>query len=491
MRSKHLVGIMLAGLAILALSGAGCDNDPNPNTTGGNGGDGGGGGSGGSSGIDSDGNTSCDTAALLTLGSMNTLDGKLAPVGVDRDYYKVDLKKGQVVFLGADSKPEADPYGETYPDAVLTLYGSDEKTQIARNDDGSSSNNSELYYIVPADGTYCIEVTDCFVLYGADVCTLPENITHDDYSVGGIEIDPAQALVTVDAEPNETAAQATATNLVAFPDPPEPTQGHQSVMWGGFSSETDKDTFSFTVQNDFQVQGDGRPLCYFSFYQAGIEGNGSTAEMNVLAQVATKAAPNTIIASADVQLWDYTFGYPELPTITMPCTKGTEYVLTMSRSPGAVAGNNDFYFMDHFQFSSGTKEIEPNDTAAQPLQTTPTDDGTGQVASVNGDILKAGPSGDMDTFQVNVPAGIGLASAICSGQRDGSGLRGLQVSLLDDKGNYLKNGSGIEGEDHVIYIDNALVPAGTASITMQVVAESQDPNVTGKYYFCTLVLNPG
>lgn len=53
MRSKHLVGDMLAGLAILALDGAGCDNDPNPNTTGGNGGDDSGGGGGGSSGIDS------------------------------------------------------------------------------------------------------------------------------------------------------------------------------------------------------------------------------------------------------------------------------------------------------------------------------------------------------------------------------------------------------------------------------------------------------
>lgn len=491
MRSKYLVGIMLASLTALAMSGAGCDNDPKPNTTGGNGGNGGSAGSGGSSGVDEDGNTSCDTAVVLTLGSMNATPGKLDPVGVDRDFYKIDLKKGQVVFLGANSKPDSDPYGETYPDAVLTLFSTDGKTQIAQNDDGASSNNSELYYIVPEDTTYCIEVTDCFVLYGADVCTLPENITTFDYSVSGFEIDPVQALVTVDTEPNETAAQSTPTNLVAFPDAPEPTLGHQSVMWGGFSSETDKDTFSFTVQNDFQVQGTGRPLCIFSFYQAGIEGNGSTADMNVLAEVATKAAPNTIIASANVQLWDYTFGYPELPTITMPCTKGTEYVLTMSRSPGAVAGKNDFYFMDHYQYGSGTKEIEPNDASPQPLQTTPTDDGTGQVTSVNGDILKAGPSGDMDTFQVNVPAGIGLASALCSGQRDGSGLRGLQVSLLDDKGNFLKNGSGIEGEDHVIYVDNALVPTGTTSITMQVVAESQDPNVTGKYYFCTLLLNPG
>jgi hypothetical protein len=175
----------------------------------------------------------------------------------------------------------------------------------------------------------------------------------------------------------------------------------------------------------------------------------------------------------------------------MPCDKGSTYLLMLSRGAGAITGTNDFYFFDHYQYSSNTKEIEPNDASPQPLQTSPTADGTGVVTSVNGDILKAGAGGDMDSFQINVPAGTGVASAICSAERDGSGLRRLQVSLLDDKGMFLKNGSGIEGEDHVIYVDNALVPAGTTTVTMQVVAESQDPVVTSKYYFCTLILNPG
>jgi hypothetical protein len=488
MRSRHLFGIMLAGFAALAASGAGCDND-NTTTTGGNGGQGGGGGAGGS-GVDMDGNTSCDTAVAQTLGSMNKAAGELNPVGTDRDYYKVELKKGQAIFLNAVSKPDDDPYGETYPDAVLTLFSADGKTQIAQNDDGEFSNNSELYYIVPEDGTYCVEVTECYVLFGADVCSPPEIIEKYDYTFSGYEIDPMQALVTVDAEPNETTAQAQTISLVGFPEPPEPKLGYVSTVWGNFASEADKDTFSFVAQSDYQVEADGRPLCVFSFYQAGIEGNGSTAEMNVLAEVATKAAPTSIIASANVQLWDYTFGYPELPTITMPCTKGTEYVLTLSRSAGAAVGTNDFYFLDHYQYSSGTKEIEPNDAAPQPLQLSPTDDMTGHVASVNGDILKAGEGGDMDTYEVNVPAGMGLASALCSGQRDGSGLRNLQVSLLDDKGTFLKNGTGIEGEDHLIYIDSALIPTGTTSIRMQVVAGEQDLNVSGKWYFCTLFLNP-
>ncbi|MBK9266699.1 MAG: hypothetical protein IPM54_43805 [Polyangiaceae bacterium] len=374
---------------------------------------------------------------------------------------------------------------------MITLYGPDGKTQIARNDDGAFSNNSELLYIVPEDGTYCIEVSECYVLFGEDVCSLPEFITNFDYTFGGFEINPGAALVSVDSEPNDTPAQSTLVNLVSFPDNEIPPAGYQSIGWGSFASVSDKDSFSFMVQNDFEVPFDGRSLCVFSFYQAGTEGNGSTADANVLAQVSTKAAPNTIIASADVQVWDYTFGYPELPTITMPCTKGTEYLFTLSRGAGATTGTNDFYFFDHYQYGSNTKEIEPNDAAPQPIQTSPTDDGEGHITSVNGDIAKAGVDGDIDKFTVNVPAGIGLATAFCSAQRDGSGLRGLQVSLLDDKGNFLKNGSGSEGEDHIVYIDSAYVPPGTTSVTMHVRAESQDPDVTGKYYFCTLLLNPG
>jgi Bacterial pre-peptidase C-terminal domain len=486
MRSRHLYGIMLAALAAVAVGGAGCDNETNPTSTGGNGGEG-----GGAMGVDKDGNANCGEAVPYVLGSMDDLAGKLDPVSSDRDYYKVDLKKGQAIFLGANSKPDTDPYGQTFPDAVLTLYAPDGKTQLARNDDGSSSNNSELLYLVPQDGTYCLEVSECFAVFGADVCSAPDLIKTFDYTFGGFEINPAAALVTVDAEPNETPAEATTTNLVRFPDAPEPILGYQSLAWGSFSSATDKDTFSFVTQNDFQVEADGRALCVFNFYQASIEGNGSTAEMNVLAEVATKAAPNAIIASTNVQLWDYTFGYPEMPTLTMPCNKGTEYVLTLSRAAGATAGSHDFYFFDHYQYSSNTKEIEPNDASAQPIQTSPSEDGKTHFASITGDILKAGEGGDIDTFEFNVPAGVGLASAICSAQRDGSGLRGLFVSLLDNNGNFLQNGSGFEGEDHIVYVDNAFVPPGTTSITVTIEADEQDPAVSGNYYNCTFILTPG
>jgi hypothetical protein len=172
---------------------------------------------------------------------------------VDRDYYKVDLKKGQAVFLGANSKPDDDPYGVAFPDSVITLYGPDGTTQIAQNDDGAFSNNSELLYIVPEDGTYCVEVTECYVLFGADVCSPPEDIKNFDYTFSGFEINPQAALVTVDSEPNETPNQATTVNTVVFPDPPEAPAGYQSIGWGSFASATDKDVFEYRVESEWRA----------------------------------------------------------------------------------------------------------------------------------------------------------------------------------------------------------------------------------------------
>ncbi|MBK9266698.1 MAG: hypothetical protein IPM54_43800 [Polyangiaceae bacterium] len=97
MRSRHLYGIMLAALAAFTAGSAGCDNDNTTTPSGGSGGQGGenvgGGGAGGSQGVDMDGNTSCDTAVPYVLGAMDDAAGKLDPVAVDRDYYKVELKK--------------------------------------------------------------------------------------------------------------------------------------------------------------------------------------------------------------------------------------------------------------------------------------------------------------------------------------------------------------------------------------------------------------
>jgi len=500
MRSRHLFGLLLSTLTIMAASsmGTGCGDggDGDPTGSGGSGASGGAGGSGASGGagggnvVDNDGNTSCDTAEVLDLYADAPLTGKLDPVAVDRDYYKVDLLKGQAIYLGTIAKPEADPYDETYPDTVITLYGPDGKTQIAQNDDMSSGNDSELLYLVPEDGTYCLEVTECGIIFGEESCAPAADIVNVDYELSGFEFDPMGSLITVDTEPNETPAQATPVKKVSFPNG-GPVVGYQSIGWGTFGASSDQDIYSFKVENDVQVDANARALCVIEFQAPpGPNGSGSTAMEGVIARIAEAATPNVTLAQTDMTVLDYTFGYEELPTLTVPCDKGKDYLLFLSRPAGAVAGANDFYFYSHYQYGSNPAETEPNNATAQPLELSPTSDMSGYVAAVTGNIGMPGANGDIDLFSVQVPAGMGLASALCTAERSGSGLRGLQVSLLDQNDNFLKNGTAAEGVDHQLFVDSAFIAAGTTTVKMRVIADSQDANVTGTYYYCSLILLP-
>ena len=238
------------------------------------------------------------------------------------------------------------------------------------------------------------------------------------------------------------------------------------------------------------VDPTGRSLCVFEFYEPGTEGNGSTATESVIARVATKANPSAIIAEVDLGVPDLTFVYVEMPTITMPCTKGTDYVFSMSRGAGAAASSNDFYFWSLYEGGSNRVEKEPNDATPEALDLTPTSDMTGHLTGIAGDISKAGAGGDADLFSIAVPAGKWLASAYCSAQRDGSGLRGLRAELTDQTGTALKQGTGAEGPDHFAFVDSALVPDGATEVRMKVVADTQDPNVSSNYYFCSMLLQP-
>ncbi len=499
MRSRHLFGLLLSTLSLVAVSsmGTGCGDDPGgtagSGAQGGSGGSGAAGGNGGSGagggGPDTDGNTSCDTAELLDLAGMD-VPSKLDPVASDRDYYKVDLVKGQAIYLGATSKPEEDPYGETYPDSVITLFSADGKTQIAQNDDMSGSNNSELLYLVPEDGTYCLEVSECGAVFGPDFCAPAEGITNVDYTVSAFELSPMGALITVDAEPNETPAQGTPVKKTSFPEG-GPVAGYQSIGWGAFSSVTDKDVYAFKVESDFPVDANSRALCIFDFWApAGPDGSGSTATNGVVVRVAAASAPDVTLAQTDMAVLDLTFGFPELPSLTMPCDKGKDYLVFLSRPDGITAGTNDFYFFSHVQAASNLVEKEPNNTTAQGLELEPTDDMTGYVTGITGNISAPGAGGDGDIFVVPVPAGMGLASAYCTAERSGSGLRGLQVSLLDNNDAFLKNGSSAEGQDHALWIDGAQIPAGATNVKLKVIADAQDPAVTGTYYYCSLILGP-
>jgi hypothetical protein len=408
-------------------------------------------------------------------------------VADDKDYFRVVLTKGQAIYFGTAAKPEDDPYSEAYPDTVVTLYGPDGQ-QIARNDDSLGSNNSELLYQVPADGTYCLEVANCSVIYGEDNCYPLDAITNTEYNVYAFELDPAGAIATVDKEPNDNPDQKTPMKVASI-DQNGMKIGYQSLGWGAFASGTDKDFYALKPATDFVIEPGSRGQCVFNFFEAGIEGSGSTAESAVMASISTMANPATKIAEVDITSLDVSLGAPEPASISFPCTPGTDYLFSLSRGQGAVAGVHDTYFFSHVQFGSDRVEVEPNDKNAETLTINTSQDGSVAGASFTGDIAQAGVNGDADTFVATVPPGMSLASVFCYAQRHGSGLRGLRATLLGANDMPLLKGSGTEGPDKALWIDSASIPSGATSIKVKITADSQDPAVTGKYYSCSLVLS--
>ena len=496
MRRNVLLGLVISsGLSMLA-AGAGCsDGDTNPPP-----GSGGAGGTGGASQSSSsssvaqsgsggmtpgDSNVSCDTAAELFLddpGLQDTLD----PIDTDEDFYKFKGAKGQAILISTDAKPPADEFDNTYPDLVLTVYKKQggQWVQIAENDDPfpRSSNDSALYTILPAseDDEYCMRVTECNVwVGGAPGCAPSADITTYDYAIGAGVIDPSVESIAAETEPNDADAQA---NAIEYSKNAMSGNYYLSLQWGGYSSATDVDIWKFNVPADaVTVMGD-RSVCNFDFYPGGDAGSGSTATSGVIAYVTTAADPTKKIAEVDVT----TGTTPS--QIAVPCELGTDYLFFMTRAAGATAGENDFYFVNHVGTGSNPLETAMNDAVDMPEPLKATPNGTTTSYFVDGDIDTA-PM-DVDYFSVDVPSGATTISVACGGQRSGSGLRGLKVSVLGANNMPITGGVSTETAAKDLFIQDANIPAGVTSLKVKVEAASQDPNVTSTFYRCGVHVSP-
>lgn len=497
MRRNVLLGLVISsGLSVLAAS-AGC-SDGGSNTTGG-GGEGGAGGASqsssssssssvaqsGSGGGMADSNISCDTAAELFLddpGLQDTLD----PIDTDEDFYKFKGAKGQAILISTDAKPPADEFDNTYPDLVLTLYKKQggQWVQIAENDDPfpRSSNDSALYTILPAsdDDEYCMRVTECNVWVGGQPgCAPSADISTYDYAIGAGILDASLESIAAEVEPNDAAGQATA---IEYSKNAQSGNYYLSLQWGGYSSATDVDIWKFNVPADaVKVMGD-RSVCNFDFYPGGNAGSGSTATSGVIAYVTTAADPTKKLAQVDV-----TAGQTPAQ-IAVPCELGTDYLFFMTRKAGSTAGENDFYFVNHGGTGSNPLEAGPNDAVDMPEALKATPNGTTTSYFVDGD-LDAAPT-DIDYYSVDVPAGSATISVACGGQRSGSGLRGLKVSVLGANNMPITGGIGTESETKDLFLQDVAVPAGVTSLKIKVEAASQDAEVTSTFYRCGIHISP-
>lgn len=500
MRSKMLFGILTCSSLVVLAGTVGC-GETDPQTTGAGGSTGSSSSSSSSSstaassssssGFVPDDNKDCDSAVSIVLGEPAFADVLDVTEG-DKDYFVFEGNVGDAIGILTDSKPDVDEFDPTYPDLVITLKMKDANgnwVDIAQNDDPyplpRSTNDSAMYTKLPETGTFCVEVTECNTLFPGQ-CSPVDDILLGDYTILAGTLNEAAMGIQgeMSTEPSDTAGTIEYENV-------QTGTLFRDLGWGTFADDKDVDIWTFTAPMAVKVDPGARAACYFNFFYPSVQGNGSTAEKNVVAYVAEAANPMVVLAQIDPNIYDTTFGPPEPMSISMPCEPGKEYIFVMARSMGAVAGKNDFYFYNHYVASANPVEVGPNDDMAMPEKLTKAANVTdGASYFVDGDIDKGG---DVDYYSIDVPTGATQLSVACESERGGSALRGFKVTPLGANDMPLAAGKGnlLEGATKQLFSYEIAIPSGATSLKMKV--ESTLPNASGvesTFYRCGFHARP-
>ena len=89
-----------------------------------------------------------------------TLTGRIAERN-DRDAFRFSAKQGEVLKFSVESRSLGYPL-----DAVLELFKADGESPLVRVDDAGNRPDAELTFTSPADGEYCIVVSDLYRHFG-------------------------------------------------------------------------------------------------------------------------------------------------------------------------------------------------------------------------------------------------------------------------------------------------------------------------------------
>lgn len=415
-----------------------------------------------------------------------TAEGDLDPTG-DVDWYKFEGKKGQLVTVGVASNQtlKGTVQDGTMIDTILTLYGPD-KQPYALNDDGNSTGNNDsvIRTILPADGTYYVELQECQTW-------LPEHPNTGSTCNGDAEkadtyywiyvdvADPATNKTAIsDKEPNDTIA--TAVPLVYQLNPKSTTKGsyYADVIFGTFASVTDVDVYKFTVPANAPVSK-GRATVFFDADKEGPNGNGSTSGPGI-AWLASDVSPTVVIAQVDMAKG----------TLSVPLAFGSTFYLYVQHGP-EKGGKNDFYVYQHYVGGAG--ELEANEAGNDLFSTAETakvNKGTSGIAYfyVSGDLI--GGAKDVDHWQFAVPANASSTtlSVLCWAGAHGSGLRGIKATLLDATGAPVANVKGTEKDG--LFSATGIAVKGGAKLIAKITADSQDDKVMSSFYDCEFVFVP-
>jgi hypothetical protein len=412
--------------------------------------------------------------------------GDLSPTGAV-DYYTFEGAAGDAigVFIQAQGSAAPGAFDATTIDTVVTLFDSNKK-QIAENNDAipRRSNDSELWSILPADGTYYLRVEECWT-WASDPSTACAGKVDKDttsYSLSVAKIDPTTKANVKDAETGNDAASAT-----PFTYSKSSTGTYfLDVVYGTYKDATDIDVFSFTVPADAVTLSAGaRGVVSFWPLPSGTNADGSTTPVGKIYVTDTVDPTKHLaeISGTDFQTSGTARLWPALD-LTKP------YLLWVERPAGA-AGANDFYFVLNGQGSSNPVETSE---AANDVITTPEvpadapDMNGGHHYYIDGDLI----NGAMDVDHWQVPVGTSAQIAVsCAAQRGGSGVRGFTIDVLDagnDGGAPTKVGTIMESATTDAYLPYMAVPAAASHLVVKLSATSQDPVVTSSFYHCGIHL---
>ncbi len=361
--------------------------------------------------------TSCsdavDMAELMNSAGGLFYEGKgVINPAEDKDYYKFTVKAGQWIALTTDANPMDDPSGI---DTVLTLLTADGQTQLAQVDDSfpRASTDSEMFYRVEQDGTYCLEVQEFSTWAGMPA----EGDPSFTYRAIMFPIDAAlYDGYEEDKEPNDLVDPSGAQKM-ENPSVDAMTGQYFANLYGVFSPAADKDTFSFTAPAGVKAMS-----LYFT--PSGTDGFGSTGAPG---PVKVYSGQNSLIG-----LLDYAKGSDGISSL--PITPGSTIYIQAARPAGAMAGANDSYF---FKFAT-TDTVNPqetddmaNDTAmgAEVAMAQAGADPAATLHFLGGTLGAAGADTDWWSFEAAKNDEIVI---VCSSQRAGSGVADMKVEVFSD-----------------------------------------------------------
>jgi hypothetical protein len=460
-------------------------------TGGGSGGTGGTGGTGGgahtctmpSPATDNEPNDTPETATCLSF-EQPLPPTYLNPADKDVDYYTFQGTKGEAILILA-APPTPDRYILTLLDANKTAIAADVRNAArgcyydfsgpgvglsctSELNNFPWSNKNIIETVLPETGTYYVRFSDCFaqkkcpgfsppdpsVLYSLElhrIAALDASSHKFDFETSG----------TVTDKTNGSAKIGNTVSVTEFANDNQNNYA-ASVFYGEFNTTTDTDFFKFNMPPEPQYK-DGY-IAEFRPVPAGPNGDGSNSPVGSLAVV--DASGSKTLALADLSVGDS----PELRVLLQA---GTDYYLRVRQPAGTVAGNN-FYFV--YYYPEAPDAVELNDVTNSVIDT-PED----SKYSIWGNLSP----GDDDYYTIPVTQG-SVVFMVCSGQRMGSGLRGLTISAFAGSAGHAPimgtatPDSALDGAKFFV----AATPAGETSVIVKISATSSDSTISGNYYWC-------